>query len=745
MASNAQIKGITIKIEGDTSPLAKDLQSINKDISQTSKALKDVEAALKLDPSNVELLAQKQELLNKQIEQTNTKLELEKQAGEDAKHALEIGDISAEEYATLQAEIVKTEDSLNKLEGQANSSSDELKETGEAAKQAGEDAKSSGVNWHEMANIIGGAAEAAVLAIGAVTAAVGAAAAALADASLEAANYADDVLTLSQTSGVATDTLQALQYGEDLLDVSTGTVASSITKLIKAMGSAQDSELAWRESMDELNAALADGEISAEDYQDAVEQLGSASAFQDLGIEIMDASGNLRDSEDVFWDVIDALGNIENETERDAAAMAILGRSARDLNPLIEAGSEGFAAIAEEAENAGAIMSDETLRDFQSLDDTMARMQQGAQAAQRALGSVLLPVLEDIGGEGVSLINEFTNAVLDTDGDIEALGGVIDEMVPRVLELLDTYLPTLIEFGGTIIEVIATALLDNMGSIITSAGELILTIGQGIIDHLSDLAPIVADLLVQVANFIVLNLPTVLTAAVQIIVAIVQGLAQAAPELIPAIVDAVLLMCETLLGPDCLPALITAAQELLLGIIEGIILATPDILAEIPNLVASIIESFSELGPQLVDNAFEWGMDMIQGLIDGIEDMGPALASGAAGIAGTIASYLHFSVPEKGPLSDFDKSGGDMIDTFISSMEGEDPALERALYGTANIINNGMTQDYTGALNGISSQLGAISSSDGGPRVINVWIGQQRLGSVVVNALDSEYYLAGGT
>ncbi|WP_405343212.1 hypothetical protein [Ruminococcus sp.] len=745
MASNAQIKGITIKIEGDTSPLAKDLQSINKDISQTSKALKDVEAALKLDPSNVELLAQKQELLNKQIEQTNTKLELEKQAGEDAKHALEIGDISAEEYATLQAEIVKTEDSLNKLEGQANSSSDELKQTGEAAKQAGEDAKSSGVNWQEMANVIGGAAEAAVVAIGAVTAAVGAAAAALADASLEAANYADDVLTLSSTSGVATDTLQALQYGEDLLDVSTSTVTSSITKLIKSMGSAQDSELAWRESMDELNAALADGEISAEDYQDAVEQLGSASAFQDLGVEIMDASGNLRDSEDVFWDVIDALGNIENETERDSAAMAILGRSARDLNPLIEAGSEGFAAIAEEAENAGAIMSDEMLEEFDGLNDTMARMQQGAQAAQRALGTVLLPVLEEIGGEGVSLINEFTNAVLDTDGDIEALGGVIDEMVPRVLELLDTYLPTLIEFGGTIIEVIATALLDNMGSIITSAGELILTIGQGIIDHLSDLAPIVADLLVQVANFIVLNLPTVLTAAVQIIVAIVQGLAQAAPELIPAIVDAVLLMCETLLGPDCLPALITAAQELLLGIIEGIILATPDILAEIPNLVASIIESFSELGPQLVDNAFQWGMDMIQGLIDGIEDMGPALASGAAGIAGTIASYLHFSVPEKGPLSDFDKSGGDMIDTFISSMEGEDPALERALYGTANIINNGMTQDYTGALNGISSQLGAISSADGGPRVINVWIGQQRLGSVVVNALDSEYYLAGGT
>lgn len=62
-----------------------------------------------------------------------------------------------------------------------------------------------------------------------------------------------------------------------------------------------------------------------------------------------------------------------------------------------------------------------------------------------------------------------------------------------------------------------------------------------------------------------------------------------------------------------------------------------------------------------------------------------------------------------------------------------------------NIIYNGMSQDYSGQLAGIASQLGAISSSDGGPRVLNVWIGQQRLGSVVVNALDSEYYLAGGT
>ena len=58
-------------------------------------------------------------------------------------------------------------------------------------------------------------------------------------------------------------------------------------------------------------------------------------AFQELGVSITDASGQLRDRQEVFYEVIDALGRIENVTERDAVAMDIFGRSAQELNPLI--------------------------------------------------------------------------------------------------------------------------------------------------------------------------------------------------------------------------------------------------------------------------------------------------------------------------------------------------------------------------------------------------------------------------
>lgn len=704
MAGN--IKGITIEFKGDTTQLGKALTSVNKQIRDTDSALREVDKALKLDPTNVDLLAQKEALLAKQIEQTKDKLDLQTQAAEAAADALAEGTVSQEEYAKLAAQVATTASKLDGLEESASGASDELTETGDAAEEAGESAEDSAASfeaWGEVAKV---AAEGAAVAISAVAAAV----AALVDATISTAGLADEVLTLSTVTGVSAETIQAMNYASELLDVSTDTMTGSMTKLLRTMSSAQDGT------------------------GDAAE------AFAALGVDITDEAGNLRDNEDVFWDIIDALGEIDDATERDATAMSLLGRSAQELNPLIEAGSGAFEELRQEALETGYIMSDDTLDAFGALDDNMQRLNNGATAARNALGGILLPILTDLSNEGVSLLSDFTNALLDTDGDITQLGAVIDEMVPRVLEILNTYLPILIDLGVTIIETLASALIENLPTIIETGVELIMSIAQGIIDNLSNLAPTIVTLIVSLVQFLVDNLPTVIEAATQIIVAVVQGIAQAMPELIPAVVECVLTICEALI--DNLPELILAAQELFFGIIEGLAEATPDILAAIPVLIVEILAAFGELAPQLVNNAMEWGMDFIASLVEGIQNAIPNLVSGVTSVADTIASYLHFSVPDKGPLADFDKSGADMIDEFITSMQGEEGALNNALYQTGNVILNGMTSpDYTGALSGISEQLAGLG---GGPYVFNINIGGQRFATQVVNAIDSENYLGGG-
>ena len=90
-------------------------------------------------------------------------------------------------------------------------------------------------------------------------------------------------------------------YAAELVDVSTETLTKSMAKQIKSMKAVQDGT-----------------KLSVE-------------AYDKLGVSVMNADGSLRDSDTVYWEVIDALGKIENETERDALAMQILGKSAQEL------------------------------------------------------------------------------------------------------------------------------------------------------------------------------------------------------------------------------------------------------------------------------------------------------------------------------------------------------------------------------------------------------------------------------
>lgn len=718
--ANGSIKGITIEFRGDTTSLGKALSDVNKEIKATESGLKEVDKALKLDPDNVELLAQREKLLNDEISKTEEKLQLQKRAAEEAAIALQKGTISQAEYAKLAAQVVTTESKLQSLKEEANGSAsaldkagDEAEDAGKQVKDSGDSAEDSGEKWEKFGDAVKVGCEVAAAAIAAVATAAIAAGKALIDCTVDAAAFADEVMTASQVTGMTTDEVQALQYSAELLDTSFETISGSMARNIRSMQSAADGT----------------GDIAA--------------AYEALGVSVTDSAGNLRDSESVYWDAIDALGAIEDRTERDALAMQIFGKSAQELNPLIEAGSEQIAQFADEAQEAGYVLDSETLDAFGEFDDQLQRVKAGTTAAKNALGTILLPVLTDLATDGVDLLGEFTNGILDANGDVEQMAAVIEEVLPQVIDLFNQYLPIIIELGGTIIETLALAILDNLPVILESAISLIETIAQGIIEHLADLAPVIADLIVSLANFIVNNLPTIINAAIEIVLAVVDGIAQAMPELIPAIAECILTITEAII--DHLPELIESGIGLIVALIQGLLEAIPQIWAEMPQIISAIVDSLSELSDDLPDMAAQWGYDLITTFADSVRNALPNLISSVSEAASTVADYLHFSVPDKGPLSDFDKSGADMIDTFIDGMYSEKAQLQKALVQTGDIIYNGMTQDYSGELGAIAGTLSnmGVNKSDG-TYIININVGTQRLAQAVISAQQMEAYRSGG-
>lgn len=203
----------------------------------------------------------------------------------------------------------------------------------------------------------------------------------LADAAKEAASFADEVLTLSAKTNISTDALQGYMYAAELVDVSVETITKSMQRNIRSMGSAADGTAQY------------------------------ANAYKQLGVAVQDSNGDLRDSQEVFWELIDALGQMTNETERDEIAMTLLGKSAQDLNPLIEAGADRMRELAAEADSVGYIMSGETLSALGSLDDQLQRLDGAATAAKNALGAALAPAFENLAEKATNALVAITNTI----------------------------------------------------------------------------------------------------------------------------------------------------------------------------------------------------------------------------------------------------------------------------------------------------------------------------------------------
>ena len=162
----------------------------------------------------------------------------------------------------------------------------------------------------------------------------------------------------------------------------------------------------------------------------------------------------------------------------------------------------------------------------------------------------------------------------------------------------------------------------------------------------------------------------------------------------------------------------------------------------IPEATEAVMSKFAEMGDGLAKDALTWGADMIANLIDGVLDACPALKDTVNYVAGLVDDYIGFSVPEKGALADFDKSGGDMIDLFASSMKKQLPTLQSAVNSmAATVAGASPTIDYTAQLNAINGSLGGLGNMQ---IVTPVYIG----GELIANELNTinaqQTFISGG-
>lgn len=681
--ASGRIRGITIEIGGDTTKLVSSLKKVDTQIRNTQNALKDVNKLLKMDPGNTELLRQKQQLLNDSITQTKDRLKQLK----DAQSGVAQG---TAEWDALQREIIETQQTLDGLEK-------DMKDFGSVTAQQ---VKVVGQKFQE----VGGKIENAGRAISRVSGVAAAAIGGIAKMGYDAVTAADDLNTLAKQTGVSTDELQKWSYAADLVDVSTDTITSSMKKMKKSLDSNSD-------------------------------------AFANLGVETKDSTGNFRDTTDIFYDTIAALSQIENETERDIAAMEIFGKGADELAGIIDDGGAALKAYGEEAEQMGLIIGGDTLDKLNEANDTIDKMKatMGASLAQAGatIAQTFAPVLEKLVAIIDAVAEKIRNlspaqvsAITAILGVVAALGplliivGKIVKVVGFVMAHLTAIKAVLAALTGPIgIVIAAVAALtaafayfyktnDTFRNTVNTAIESIKVAFGAFVEQvkvwldqfLQWVAPIVDqakeylnalyELVVTIVDLIKQKVQQFLTehqAEIQAVLEIIKVIFEAAWTYISETVTRIVNNIKEIISGvlNIITSLIKAFTSILKGDWQGAMTHLKNATQSAVNMVKNVFNNFktwlNNLFGDLIKKFKDWGADMIGNFVSGIKEKFEAVKGAVTGVADTIKSYLHFTEPDVGPLADFHTYAPDMMKLFAQGITQNAGLITDAIKQSFNV------------------------------------------------------------
>ena len=379
------------------------ISEIGSGMKVLDSEMRKVQSAYAQNADSVEALSAKNDVLERKISTQTEKIEYLRAALQQ----------SAERYGEADKRTMQWQTSLNKAEADLNSLNNQVDENKQKIADSGKEMGNLGDVVNSLTSKLGiqlpdsmktsmnGMLQLDTTTIAvaggfaAVAAAIVKAEKALISMTKEAASNADDLLTLASVTGMTTDSVQELNYMADLTDVSLDRIKDSLKETTNKM-------------------------------QEAAAGTGDAyDAYQRLGVEITNADGSLRSAQDVFYDTIDALGDMKNQAERDALAMDLMSESAQELNPIIELGGDKLREYAQEAHDMGYVLDNDALKSLQAVDDAYSRLQNTQEGVKNQLAVEFAPYLEEFYGDATQGVKDLGKAIKDS-GIVDAFGMLLE-------------------------------------------------------------------------------------------------------------------------------------------------------------------------------------------------------------------------------------------------------------------------------------------------------------------------------
>ena len=235
---------------------------------------------------------------------------------------------------------------------------------------------------------VGGAAGSAAKGVAGVGLAAAATATALAVLVGKSFEYIDTLDKTSRRTGIATDTLQAFQ----LAAIESG---SSVEQAQKGL--------------EKFSRSIGDAASGLKTQADI---------FKDLGINLRDSFGEMRDPTQILFEVAEGLKNLGSEAERSRVLANLFGRAGMQMSEVFRDGAEGLNQFIERSRELGIILPDKVIKNVAKFNDQFETLKLQVKAVGNNITGALVPAFSLVVGE----LSNMLTSTNKTEGGFDALG-----------------------------------------------------------------------------------------------------------------------------------------------------------------------------------------------------------------------------------------------------------------------------------------------------------------------------------
>lgn len=386
----------------------------------------------------------------------------------------------------------------------------------------------------------------------------------------DVAKAGDEIDKESQKLGMSAENYQKLSYAMEISGANIDELRKGTVNITKALGA----------------------------YEEEGESAAKVEPFNKLNVSLVDAQGNLRTTDAVLLDTIDALAAMEDDVQRDIIANEIFGKTFTELRPMINGGSEAIKALMQEAEDYGMVMSDDAVASSAAFQDSLTKMQGTLEGVKNRLGAELLPSI-------TTVMDGIADFVAGVDGGAEKVEQGIEQLIDGIKKALPQV--------GKFVDGLKNAFAKQIPGIIKSIGQelvkalpdaakMLLEIAEYLIDLSLDMLPLLTETGLEIINQVLVmlgsELPKITEKIISVIPEIIRLLADATPQLIQGSISFLMGIVQAL--PVIIEALNDAAPEIVEALSDALVTSIPILIDGGITLFTAIIQLIPEMLPQAI-------------------------------------------------------------------------------------------------------------------------------------------------